>query len=53
MRRIVAFVAAVLLMCAAGSFAQEKKKKGEETTRSVAGAVTAPTTAPWLARSCS
>ena len=35
-------VAAVLLMCAAGSFAQEKKKKGEEATRSVQGAVMSP-----------
>ena len=42
MRRAVAIGAAILLMCAAGSFAQEKKKKGEETTRSVEGAVVTP-----------
>ena len=42
MRKTVALLAAVLLMCAAGSFAQEKKKKGEETTRSVEGAVMSP-----------
>ena len=42
MRKTVALVAAVLLTCAMGSFAQEKKKKGEETTRSVAGVVNAP-----------
>ena len=42
MRKTVALMAAVLLMCAAGLFAQEKKKKGEETTRSVEGAVMAP-----------
>jgi hypothetical protein len=40
MRRIVAAAVAILLMCAAGSFAQEKKKKGQDTTRSVSGAVT-------------
>jgi hypothetical protein len=42
MRRNIAAIVAVLLICAAASFAQDKKKKGEETTRSVAGAVTAP-----------
>ena len=42
MRKTVALLAAILLMCAAGSFAQEKKKKGEETTRSVEGAVMSP-----------
>jgi hypothetical protein len=41
MRKTVAVVATVLLMCAAGSYAQEKKKKGEEASRSVSGAVTA------------
>jgi hypothetical protein len=42
MRKTVAVMAAVLLMCAAGSLAQEKRKKGEETTRSVQGAVMSP-----------
>ncbi len=41
MRKMVAIAAAVLLISVAGSFAQEKKKKGEETTRSVQGAVSA------------
>jgi hypothetical protein len=40
MRRIVAAAVAILLMCAVGLFAQEKKQKGQETTRSVSGAVT-------------
>ncbi len=39
MRKLLAVVAAVLLMTASASFAQ-KKNKGEETTRSVAGVVT-------------
>ena len=41
MRRVLMAVAAVLLITASLSFAQEKKKKGEDTTRSVAGVVTA------------
>ena len=41
MRTVLALMAAVLLVSASASFAQEKKKKGEDTTRSVAGAVTA------------
>jgi hypothetical protein len=41
MRRVFAVLAAVLLIAASASFAQEKKKRGEDTTRSVAGVVTA------------
>ena len=40
MRRVLTFLAAVLLISASVSIAQNKKKKGEETTRSVAGVVT-------------
>ena len=46
MRKTLAFMTAVLLLCAAGLFAQEKKKKGEETTRSVEGVVTTAEDAP-------
>jgi len=41
MRQVLAVAAMVLLVTASVSFAQQKKKKGEDTTRSVAGVVTA------------
>jgi len=41
MRRVLAMLAMALLVTASASFAQQKKKKGEDTTRSVAGVVTA------------
>jgi hypothetical protein len=47
MRRTVAMLTAVLLLCSAGLFAQQqKKKKGEETTRSVEGLVSTADDAP-------
>jgi hypothetical protein len=41
MRKVLVLAAAVLLMMTSASFAQQKKKKGEDTTRSVAGVVSA------------
>ena len=46
MRKTLALLTAVLLLCAAGLFAQQKKKKGEETTRSVEGLVSTAEDAP-------
>jgi hypothetical protein len=46
MRRTVALMTVVLLLCTAGLFAQQKKKKGEETTRSVEGLVSTAEDAP-------